>query len=636
MILNISDISKEYDGKPVLKGISFHIEAHEKTALIGMNGAGKSTLLKIIMGLEEADRGSVVLSRDITTGYLAQHQDLKGEQTIYQELLGVRRELLELSDSIRKTENMMACLEGEELQDAMERYARMTEEFERNGGYSYKSEVTGVLRGLGFEEEEFGRKIHELSGGQKTRVALGRLLLTAPDLILLDEPTNHLDMHSIEWLETYLINYRGAVLIVSHDRYFLNRVVTKVVEIENGISYTYRGNYDAYSVKKEQQRKAAYAAWLNAERERKHQEDVIARLKSFNREKSIRRAESREKLLQKMETPEKPAELADSMKLRFTPGKESGRDVLSVENLSMSYPGLPLFRDISFEIKKGEHVAIIGDNGTGKSTLLKILNGVLAPDSGEYRYGTNVFEGYYDQEMQVLDDRKTIFGEISDDYPYMTNTEIRTKLAAFLFIGEDVFKPISALSGGERARVSLCKLMLSDANFLMLDEPTNHLDISSREVLESAVRAYEGTVLYVSHDRYFINRTAHRILDLTHRKLLNYIGNYDYYLEKKEDVERAALGAEEVSAEIRSESAARLDWKAQKEKDAKERKRKNDLARLEAKIEDLEKEDAEIDQLFEDSEIAGNPEKLTELSIRKDELARQIEAAYEEWDALQD
>ena len=636
MILNISDISKEYDGKPVLKGISFHIEAHEKTALIGMNGAGKSTLLKIIMGLEEADRGSVVLSRDITTGYLAQHQDLKGEQTIYQELLGVRRELLELSDSIRKTENMMACLEGEELQDAMERYARMTEEFERNGGYSYKSEVTGVLRGLGFEEEEFGRKIHELSGGQKTRVALGRLLLTAPDLILLDEPTNHLDMHSIEWLETYLINYRGAVLIVSHDRYFLNRVVTKVVEIENGISYTYRGNYDAYSVKKEQQRKAAYAAWLNAERERKHQEDVIARLKSFNREKSIRRAESREKLLQKMETPEKPAELADSMKLRFTPGKESGRDVLSVENLSMSYPGLPLFRDISFEIKKGEHVAIIGDNGTGKSTLLKILNGVLAPDSGEYRYGTNVFEGYYDQEMQVLDDRKTIFGEISDDYPYMTNTEIRTKLAAFLFIGEDVFKPISALSGGERARVSLCKLMLSDANFLMLDEPTNHLDISSREVLESAVRAYEGTVLYVSHDRYFINRTAHRILDLTHRKLLNYIGNYDYYLEKKEDVERAALGAEEVSAEIRSESAARLDWKAQKEKDAKERKRKNDLARLEAKIEALEKEDAEIDQLFEDSEIAGNPEKLTELSIRKDELARQIEAAYEEWDALQD
>ncbi len=636
MILNISDISKEYDGKPVLKGISFHIEAHEKTALIGMNGAGKSTLLKIIMGLEEADRGSVVLSRDITTGYLAQHQDLKGEQTIYQELLGVRRELLELSDSIRKTENMMACLEGEELQDAMERYARMTEEFERNGGYSYKSEVTGVLRGLGFEEEEFGRKIHELSGGQKTRVALGRLLLTAPDLILLDEPTNHLDMHSIEWLETYLINYRGAVLIVSHDRYFLNRVVTKVVEIENGISYTYRGNYDAYSVKKEQQRKAAYAAWLNAERERKHQEDVIARLKSFNREKSIRRAESREKLLQKMETPEKPADLADSMKLRFTPGKESGRDVLSVENLSMSYPGLPLFRDISFEIKKGEHVAIIGDNGTGKSTLLKILNGVLAPDSGEYRYGTNVFEGYYDQEMQVLDDRKTIFGEISDDYPYMTNTEIRSKLAAFLFIGEDVFKPISALSGGERARVSLCKLMLSDANFLMLDEPTNHLDISSREVLESAVRAYEGTVLYVSHDRYFINRTAHRILDLTHRKLLNYIGNYDYYLEKKEDVERAALGAEEVSAEVRSESAARLDWKAQKEKDAKERKRKNDLVRLEAKIEALEKEDAEIDRMFEDSEIAGNPEKLTELSIRKDELARQIEAAYEEWDALQD
>ena len=557
MILNISNICKSYDGNDILKGVSFHIEEHEKAALVGVNGAGKSTLLKIIMGLEDADSGNTVLSKDSQIGYL---------------------------------------------------------------------EVTGVLRGLGFAEEEFGKRIGELSGGQKTRVALGRLLLTAPDIILLDEPTNHLDMHSIEWLETYLMNYSGAVLIVSHDRYFLNRVVTKVIEIERGTGRVYSGNYDAFSQKKEALRAAQYAAWLNAERERQHQEAVITKLKQFNREKSIKRAESREKLLEKMEMPDKPVMENQQISFHFKPATESGRDVLLVDGLEKGFNGVTLFEDIHFEIHKGEHVALIGDNGTGKSTILKILNDVILPDKGSVHFGTNVLTGYYDQEMQVLDSEKTIFEEISDDYPTMTNTEIRSHLAAFLFTEDDVFKRIGDLSGGERARVSLCKLMLSNA----------HLDINSREVLESAVRAYEGTVFYVSHDRYFINRTASRILDLTQHQLLNYIGNYDYYIEKKADVERAYLASEAAAEKEKTDTAAKLDWKSQKEKEARKRKQQNDLLRLESRIEALEQEDRDIDVLFEDPETASDPQKLTELSRRKEAVASELEEAYSEWESLQE
>ncbi len=636
MILNIAEVTKAFDGKEILKGVSFHVEANEKAALVGVNGAGKSTLLKIIMGEETADSGQTVLAKDARIGYLAQHQALTGDETILNQLMSVRQDLLDLADSIRESELQMTRLSGDILEEEMKRYARMTEAFERGGGYAYRSEVVGVLKGLGFSESDFTKTAGELSGGQKTRVALGRLLLTAPDIILLDEPTNHLDMHSIEWLETYLMNYRGAVLIVSHDRYFLNRVVTKVVEIENGHARTYSGNYDAFSEKKEMLRKAAYAAWVNAERERKHQEEVITRLKSFNREKSIRRAESREKMLAKMESPEKPADADDEMTLRFTPRLESGRDVLTVDGLTKRFDGVTLFSGLHFEIRRGEHVALIGNNGTGKSTILKILNGVIPPDDGTVAYGSQVEVSYYDQEMQVLDSSKTIFDEISDDYPAMTNTEIRTKLAAFLFTGEDVFKRIGSLSGGERARVSLCKLMLSDANFIMLDEPTNHLDITSREVLESSIRAYDGTVLCVSHDRYFINRTATRILDLTEHQLLNYIGNYDYYLEKKADVERAALGDTESGTETETgESRAKLDWKARKEEEARKRKLASSLRRTEEEIENLEREDAELDKAFEDPAVATDHEKLTELSRRKEAIASDLSAAYERWEKLQ-
>ena len=634
MILNVANVSKAYDGKDVLREVSFHIEEREKAALVGVNGAGKSTLLKIIMNLEDADAGSTVLSKDSRIGYLAQHQEISGDCTIYEQLLSVKKELLELSRKIRESEHNMASLSGDALDEEMKRYASMTEAFERNGGYAYRSEVTGVLKGLGFSEEDFSKKLKTLSGGQKTRVALGELLLTAPDIILLDEPTNHLDMHSIEWLETYLINYSGAVLIVSHDRYFLNRVVTKVIEIERGTARTYAGNYDEFSKKKEALRKAAYAAYVNAQREREHQEAVIAKLKQFNREKSIKRAESREKLLEKMEVVEKPITEDEQILFHFVPSVISGNDVLTVEDLAKSFRGHTLFSHLSFELKKGEHVALIGDNGTGKSTLLKILNGVVESDEGEFTYGTNVLSAYYDQEMHVLDSSKTIFDEISDAYPAMNNTQIRTRLAAFLFTDDDVFKRIGDLSGGERARVSLCKLMLSNANLLMLDEPTNHLDIQSREVLESAIRAYEGTVLCVSHDRYFINRTADRILDLTHNHLLNYIGNYDYYVEKKEDVERAYLPQMKETSVSLGPSTAKLDWQAQKESEAKKRKQQSDLKRLEQKIEALETESLEIDGLFEDPDIATDADRLTELSTRKAEIAEELEEAYRAWEEL--
>ncbi len=634
MILNVVHIQKAFDGKEILKEVSFPVEDHEKAALVGVNGAGKSTLLKIIMKELDPDSGEVVLSRDRTIGYLAQHQNVIGDMTIYETLLEVKKDVLELDRKIRASEKRMASLTGEELASEMADYARMQEAFDRANGYAYRSEVTGVLKGLGFTEEDFNKEVRTLSGGQKTRVALGRLLLTSPDIILLDEPTNHLDMHSIEWLEGYLINYKGAVLIVSHDRYFLNRVVTKVIEIERGESHVYHGNYDDFSTKKEQLRKAAYAAYVNAERERAHQEAVITKLRQFNREKSIKRAESREKMLAKMDMPDKPQELDDEMKLRLIPSKESGNDVLTVEGLSKGFEGMPLFENVDFEIRKGEHVALIGNNGTGKSTMLKIINDVLAPDAGRVTFGANVTVGYYDQEMQVLDSSKTIFDEISDDYPTLTNTRIRTTLAAFLFTNDDVFKLIGDLSGGERARVSLCKLMLGNANFLILDEPTNHLDITSREVLESAIRSYEGTVFYVSHDRYFINRTATRILDLTHKQLLSYGGNYDYYLEKKEAVETACLAIPKEVEDGKEESSSKASWKEQKAMEAARRKKENAIARAEKTIADLEKRDRELDELLQDPSIGTDLPRLTELSKEKEEIAAKLEIAYEEWENL--
>ena len=625
----------------VLKNVSFHIEDHEKAAIVGINGAGKTTLLRIIVGEMTPDDGQVVLAKDKTLGYLAQNSTVDTSHTIYEELLSVKADLLRLEEKIRECENNMKHADGDALEDLMKQYTSLTHAFETGGGYLYRSELVGVLKGLGFTEDEFSKPIATLSGGQKTRVALGRLLLQNPDLIILDEPTNHLDMNSIAWLETYLLNYKGSVLIVSHDRYFLDRIAGKVIEIDQSKATTFMGNYSDYAVKKEQLRVAAWNAYMNQQRDIKHQEEVIEKLKSFNREKSIKRAESREKMLDKIEVIEKPSEVRTDMKLTLTPRILSGNDVLTVEHLSKSFDSHKLFTDVNFEIKRGEHVAIIGDNGSGKTTLLKILNGLVPADQGTFRLGSNVEIGYYDQEHHVLHSEKTLFEEISDDYPYLNNTQIRNVLAAFLFTGEDVFKRISDLSGGERGRVSLAKLVLSNANFLILDEPTNHLDIMSKEILEDALNGYEGTILYVSHDRYFINRTAHRILDLTEGQFVSYVGNYDYYLEKHDTVMAAIeanapqnADADSAVAAKAAESEVKLDWKAQKEEQARLRKKENDLKKCEEKIAELEARISEIDTEMSDPAIGTQVAKLQELSKEQTSCQEQLEKLYEQWEEL--
>ena len=635
MILSCSNINKAFGSNEVIKHASFHIEDHEKAAVVGINGAGKSTLLKIIIGELAADEGEVVISKGKSLGYLAQHQELSGDNTIWEEVLKVKQPIIDMEAKIRQLELDMKHASGKELESMLEAYSRFNHEFELQNGYAYQSEVTGVLIGLGFTEEEFNKPVSALSGGQKTRVSLGRLLLTKPDIILLDEPTNHLDMNSISWLEGYLNNYDGSVIIVAHDRYFLDRVVTKIIELDCGEMTVYQGNYSDYSQKRAMIRDAQMKAYLNQQQEIKHQEEVITKLKSFNREKSIRRAESREKMLDKIEVLKKPSEINDEMKIRLEPNIISGNDVLTVKDLTKSFGKQLLFDRTNFGIKRGERVAIIGENGTGKTTILKILNGIIPADHGEILLGSKVHIGYYDQEHQVLHMEKTLFDELQDTYPSMNNTRIRSILAAFLFTGDDVFKRVKDLSGGERGRVSLAKLMLSEANFLILDEPTNHLDITSKEILEDALNHYTGTILYVSHDRYFINKTATRILDLTNQTLVNYIGNYDYYLEKKDLLTPIYASSEETLQTSSEEiSEVKLDWKTQKEEQAKLRKRQNDLKKTEEEINRLETRDSEIDVLLGKEEVFTDVPRLLELNKEKESLLKRLEELYLLWEEL--
>ncbi len=635
MILSCSHLSKSFGSKTVIADASFHIEDHEKAAIVGINGAGKSTLLKMITGELASDSGEAVLAKGKTLGYLAQHQDLTSSRTIFEELKKVKQPLIDMEVKLRSLEKEMKAVSGDALEDLLSQYSRLNHEFEMENGYAWKSEITGVLKGLGFEETEFEKPVSTLSGGQKTRVFLGKLLLAKPDVIMLDEPTNHLDMESIAWLETYLLNYPGAVIIVAHDRYFLDRVVTKIIELDGGQASVFQGNYTAYSEKRAMLREAKMKAWLNQQQEIRHQEEVIAKLKSFNREKSIKRAESREKMLEKIDRLEKPAEINDEMTIRLEPNIISGTDVLTVRGLSKAFGSQQLFRNVDFDIKRGERVAIIGNNGTGKTTILKILNQLTEPDEGEIRLGSKVHIGYYDQEHQVLHMEKTLFDELQDAYPSMDNTQARNILAAFLFTGDDVFKRIRDLSGGERGRVSLAKLMLSEANFLILDEPTNHLDITSKEILEDALIHYTGTVLYVSHDRYFINKTATRILDLKNQTLINYIGNYDYYLEKKEVMESLYAAPESEEPE-EAPSEIKLDWKAQKEEQARKRKRQNDLKKTEEEISSLEARDGELDELLTREEVYVDHQKVREINEEKDQIAGRLAVLYEEWEALAD
>ena len=634
MILACQNISKAFGADEIIQHASFHIEENEKAAIVGINGAGKTTLLRIIMGELEADEGEVSLAKNKSIGYLPQNPDIAGNRTIYEEVLSAKQDLIAMQQELIRMEQQMSLLKGEDLEKLMESYNRRNLEFEQKGGASYKSEVTGVLKGLGFLDEEFTKHMQELSRGQRTRVCLGKLLVTKPDVILLDEPTNHLDIGSITWLETFLLNYKGAVVIVSHDRYFLDRVVRKVVELDRCKVSVFSGNYSDYAVKKAQVREAQLKQYYNQQQQIKHQEEVIAKLKSFNREKSIRRAESREKMLDKIERLEKPVEENTDIHLRLTPRIASGNDVLSVDGLAKSYPGQRLFGDLSFEIKRGERVALIGDNGTGKTTILKIINGMVQADGGTVRLGANVHIGYYDQEHQVLHKEKTLVEEISDEYQSLTNTEIRNVLAAFLFTGDEVFKRISELSGGERGRVSLAKLMLSEANFLILDEPTNHLDITSKEILEQALNRYAGTVFFVSHDRYFINKAATRILDLTGETLVNYIGNYDYYLEKCKELTPIYAPGKEAVQKAEEASSNKTEWKQKKEAQARLRKLEKDRKRTEGQIEAAEQRVKELEEAFLDSEVATNSAKLQELHQEYQEKQKELESLYEQWEAL--
>ena len=644
MILSCQNICKSFSGKDVLCDVSFHIEDKEKAAIVGINGAGKSTLLKIIMQKETPDTGEVILAKDATIGYLAQYQDVSGHRTIYEEVLDAKQNIIEMEERLRGMETQMNTLTGQELETLLDGYHRLSHEFELLGGYTYRSEVTGILKGLGFVESEFDRQMSELSGGQKTRVSLGKLLVTKPDVLLLDEPTNHLDMESIQWLEGFLMNYKGAVVIVSHDRYFLDRVVTKVVEIFQHQGYVYQGNYTEFAKKKAKIREDLLKQYYNQQREIKHQEEVITKLKSFNREKSIKRAESREKMLDKIERLEKPTDENTDIHIVLEPDVTSGNDVLTVEHLRKAFGTHTLFDDLSFEIKRGERVALIGNNGTGKTTILKIINELLLADGGTIVLGSNVHIGYYDQEHQLLHMEKTIFEEIADDYPQLNHTKIRNVLAAFLFTNDDVFKRIADLSGGERGRVSLAKLMISDANFLILDEPTNHLDITSKEILESALNQYTGTVFFVSHDRYFINQTATRILDLTGGTIVNYIGNYDYYLEKHDELTRiyveaepkaqAAQMTEQTVAQDGSGTDKKADWQAQKAEQARIRKLENTLKKAEERIAELEDLIAGIDEECADPANATNSAKLGELTGRQNEYRSELEKCYEEWEQV--
>lgn len=632
MILSCNNISKSFGTDVIIKSCSFNIEDHEKAAIVGINGAGKSTLLKIITGIEPADTGLVTLAKDKTLGYLSQQQNLNSDNTIYDELLSVKQYILDMEAQLRSIENQMKSADDTALETLMKKYSDLNHEFELNNGYAYKSEITGVLKGLGFAEEDFTLNVNTLSGGQKTRVALGRLLLSKPDIILLDEPTNHLDMESISWLENYLLNYSGAVLIVAHDRYFLDKIVSNIIELDNGNATVFSGNYTDYASKKAILRNMQLKEYLNQQREIKHQEEVITKLKQFNREKSIKRAESREKMLNKMEFVDKPEILNDKMDIKLKPNVISGNDVLTVDNLTKGFDGTVLFDNICFQIKRGERVALIGSNGTGKTTILKLINGIIPADSGSIYLGAKVNIGYYDQEHHVLDPDKTIFDEIRDAYPDLNNTQIRNTLAAFLFTNEDVFKYIKDLSGGERGRVSLAKLMLSNANFLILDEPTNHLDITSKEILENALNSYTGTVLFVSHDRYFINSTATRIIELANKTVVNYIGNYDYYLEKKD-----ILGAKPITNNISKSSSSaisKLNWQEEKVKQAQQKKIKNEIKRTEERMALIEAEIEELDNMYADPAISSDTAKLMEIHTRKEALSKELDELYDKWGEL--
>lgn len=633
MILSVSHLSKSYGTDEIITDVSFHLEEKEKAAIIGPNGAGKSTILKIIAGEINATSGDVIVGNKFSVGYLSQHQEETLKGTIFDCVYSAKPEIVNMEIRLSELETIMHENEQEEGSLIIKEYDELRERFAREDGYSYRSEAIGVLKGLGFTEEDFTKEASLLSGGQKTRLALSRLLLRKPDLLMLDEPINHLDLNSVAFLEGFLQTFPGAVLMVAHDRYFLDKTVTKIIELSHHKGTMYLGNYTEYKRKRDIVKVSEQNAFEKQQKEIAHQEEVIKKLQQFNREKSIKRAESRKKTLDKIDRLDAPLADEGNMKLRLSADRESGKDVLSIENFSKSFGSLKLFENISFEVKRGQKVAIIGDNGTGKTTLLKMITGEMSKDNGFMKLGMNVDVGYYDQEHQVLDHSKTVFDELHDEYPDLDNTKIRNVLGAFLFRGDDVFKLVGDLSGGERGRVSLAKLMLSGANFLILDEPTNHLDMGAKEVLEDALKAYDGTILFVSHDRYFINEVANEVIDLRNKDIRIYNGNYDDYLAnfaKRKDLQ-AEIKVEEVKSAV---SENKLSWEEQKALNAKRAKIKRDLEKVEKDIEATEEKKAKLEADLWDENNATNSVKLQEIQEGINECEEKLLELMEQWESL--
>lgn len=618
MILACSSLKKSFQGIDLLKDITFKIEEHDKLAIIGVNGAGKTTLLKILCEEESYDSGDIFKSKESTIGYLSQHNTIDPQLTVYDALLNVFQPLIKKEERLRVLEQLMTTTQ--DLDSIMKEYDQLSYEFERDGGYTYQSQIKGVLKGLGFEEETWNMTMSILSGGQKTRIALGRLLLLKPSLLLLDEPTNHLDVESIEWLEAYLKSYPHAIIMVSHDRYFIDQVTNQIIEIENGKSTLYKCSYQEYAIIKKHNREVDLKHYIDNQKEIKRMQESIDLLKSYNREKQVKRAESKEKALEKMEKVERPDALPQSMKIQFQPVVESGYDVLKVKDLAMAFDQ-PLFENIHFEVKKQERVALIGPNGIGKTTLFQILLGRLSQKSGKIKLGSKVMIGYYDQEHTSLSFNKTIFQEISDTYPQMNNTEIRSACASFQFKGDDAFKTIDVLSGGERGRVVLMKLLLSRCNLLVLDEPTNHLDIESKEVLEDALMSFQGTILFISHDRYFINKLSTKVVEMTAHGSHTYSGNYTTYLDHKN--------------EVKVEKEKNTSYLEQKKSQSETRKQQNQIKKIEKQISELELKISQYNESLHNEEILNDYQKYNETIKCIDDSQYQLEQLLETWEELQ-
>lgn len=639
IILSCNNINKSFGVESILEDISFSVNEGDKIGIVGVNGTGKTTLFKIITGIYGYDSGDIYTAKNCRLGYLEQNTNLYSEHTVYEEVLSVFSDLVQAEENLRRLEHEISehstTENTEELENMMNMYSKKLEEFEENNGYGYKSEVIGTLRGLGFRDDEMDKKVNVLSGGEKTRVLLGKLLLSKPSLLMLDEPTNHLDSESVEWLESFLRAYSGTVMTISHDRYFLDQSVNRIFEISNRKLTTYNGNYTDYQKQSKIQKELEQKRYENQQREIKKQEESIERLKAYGREKHLKRARSKEKMLDKIDRIDRPDGEKKRAKFRFQRSHQSGRDVLQVESISKSYNEKNIFKDVSFDIYRGEKVALIGPNGVGKSTLFKMIMGDEKKMAGEIQIGQNVEISYFHQEQKTLNLNNTIIDEIWDSNPKLNQTEVRNLLGAFLFYGEDVFKEIKTLSGGERARVAILKLMLSNSNLLLLDEPTNHLDIDSKEVLEEAIENYDGTVFTISHDRYFINKIADKILVLNKDGITEYLGNYDYYLEKKKQQQEMQKIADDNNV-VGEKTKTKIKEERRKEKEnkQKENERKRNLKNIENEITILEKQIAGLEYLLCDEEIYLFPEKIAEVGREKNEYQRKLNELYDKWERM--